>query len=186
MPKRKKCKSCNRLKPLTQFSLVVAACNADDGKEIRRPTCRRCNYDGLFADERHKILREAYRNYLTWKDLITYQHEAETLDVISYRVPRNEESDEMVDVTISFHDLERALNQFNGELQQDGTVLSKRKEQAFYLNVIRDMLQRDVADIMGITTVSVGQYVEQGMYQLCDYYYAEDTSDTISDKESGA
>lgn len=81
----------------------------------------------------------------------------------------------MVKVTISFYDLERALKQFNGEMQKQGTVLSKRKEQAFYLNVIRDMLQRDVADIMGITTVSVGQYVDQGMMQLCDYYFAEDT-----------
>lgn len=184
MPKRKKCKSCKKLKIVTKFSLILAASN-NDGKELRRDVCRRCNYDGLFADERHKILREAYRNYLTWKDLIAYQQEKEALDVISYTVPKSEDTDEMVEVTISFHDLERALKQYNGDLQQEGTVLSKRKEQAFYLNVIRDMLQRDVAEIMGITTVSVGQYVEQGMFQLCDYYYAEDTLDTISDNGSG-
>lgn len=91
----------------------------------------------------------------------------------------------MVRVTLAFTDLERALKQFEDDAKKDGTVLSKRKEQAFYLNVIRDMLQRDVADIMGITTVSVGQYVEQGMIQLCDYYFADsDTSNLWSATEN--
>ena len=139
-------------------------------EEIRDPVCRVCNYDGLTASERHKILREAYRNYLTFKQFVTDTGK----DVLEYQVPKEPGSDEYVPVRISFSDLERALKSFNDEMKQEGTVLSKRKEQAFYLNVIRDMLQRDVAEIMGITTVSVGQYVEQGMMQLCGYYFGED------------
>lgn len=175
MPKTRKCTDCGQRRRITQFSLIRRI-EDDEGKkigEVRSPTCRVCNYDGLTASERHKILREAYRNYLTWKDLITYEQERQTLEVITYNVPKEPGSDEYVPVTISFHDLERALKQFGDEVKKEGTVLSKRKEQAFYLNVIRDMLQRDVAEIMGITTVSVGQYVEQGMMQLCDYYFAE-------------
>lgn len=172
--KTKKCEECGTRRRVTQFSLIRRVENrAGNMVDIRDSVCRICNYDGLTASEQHKILREAYRNYLSWKDLITYEQERNALDVITYSVPKEPGSDEYVPVTISFHDLERALKSFNNEMRTEGTVLSKRKEQAFYLNVIRDMLQRDVAEIMGITTVSVGQYVEQGMMQLCDYYFAE-------------
>lgn len=174
---KRKCKKCKKLKRPTQFSL------RSDGE--RDKTCRTCNYDGLTASERHKILREAYRNYLTWKDLITYNQERNTLDTITYSVPEEPGSDNIVPITISFYDLERALTQFQDGTKADGTVLSKRKEQAFVLNVIQDMLQRDVAEIMGITTVSVGQYVEQAVLQLCDYYFAEDRNgDTPKDTSS--
>ena len=152
--------------------MIRSAIN-NNGKELRNESCRICNYDGLTLVDRHKILREAYRNYLTWQDLITFEQEREPIDTITYNIPREPGSDEMIPVTISFYDLERALKQFEDDTKKDGTVLSKRKEQAFYLNVIRDMLQRDVAEIMGITTVSVGQYVEQGMMQLCGYYFGE-------------
>ncbi len=36
------------------------------------------------------------------------------------------------------------------------------------------MLQREAADIMGITTVSVGQYVNQAMRQLAEWYFADE------------
>jgi DNA-directed RNA polymerase specialized sigma24 family protein len=173
----KKCQQCKKKKPATKFSLI------HDG--IRQKVCRACNYDGTTADQKHKIIREAYRHYLTFEQYVTDTGK----DVIEYAVPKEQDSDEFVSVTISFTDLQRALKQFNGELQKEGTVLSKRKEQAFYLNVIRDLLQRDVADIMGITTVSVGQYVEQGMQQLCDYYFGEeklDTEDTRKVQEARA
>ena len=170
--KRKRCKQCKRLKRETLFSI---------GKTGRGSVCRACNYDGLYANERHKILREAYRNYLSWQDLLIYGggsdspvKNREDLETITYNVPKEHGSDEYVPISISFYDLERALKSFNGEVQREGTVLSKRKEEAFYLNVLRDMLQRDVADKMGITTVSVGQYVDQSMLQLVKYYFGED------------
>jgi DNA-directed RNA polymerase specialized sigma24 family protein len=81
---------------------------------------------------------------------------------IAYSIPSGLGDDTYVPVTISFIDLERALNT---------VVLSKRKEQAFYLHIIEDMLQREVAEIMDITTVSVGQYVDQAMQQLAEVYF---------------
>jgi hypothetical protein len=176
IPKRKRCKQCKQLKRVTLYSL---------GKNKKRnPICRACNYDGLTAQDKHTILREAYRNYLTWQDLLTYGGgsdspvtDREAIETITYSIPKSKGSTEYVPISISFYDLDRALKTFKGEVKRQGTVLSKRKEQAFYLNVIRDMLQRDVADIMGITTVSVGQYVDQSCIQLAKYYFQDDNED---------
>lgn len=165
-----KCEKCNQMRRKTQFSLI------DYDEQTRNPTCRVCNHEGLTADERHKILREAYRHYLEFQQYVTDTGK----DIITYAVPKEKGSDEYVKVSISFVDLAEALKVYNDGLRAEGTVLSKRKEEAFAYNVIEDMLQRDVAEIMGITTVSVGQYVEQAMLQLCDYYFAEDTSKTES------
>jgi DNA-directed RNA polymerase specialized sigma24 family protein len=65
-------------------------------------------------------------------------------------------------LTISLFDLQKGLK-----------GISDRKREAFYYNVILDMKQKDVAAIMGITTVSVGQYVEQAVLQLSERYFAE-------------
>jgi DNA-directed RNA polymerase specialized sigma24 family protein len=132
---------------------------------LSRREAKNRKWDGLTADQRHLILREAYRNYLTFEQFVTDTGK----DVIEYSVPVSKESDDWIPITISFTDLQRVLNNLNDE----GTVLSKRKEQAFYLNVIRDMKQKDVAEIMNITTVSVGQYVEQAMLQLAEHYFGE-------------
>lgn len=40
--------------------------------------------------------------------------------------------------------------------------------------MVQDMKQREVADIMGITTVSVGQYVEAAVMQLAQEYFQGD------------
>jgi hypothetical protein len=175
------CQECNQEKRETLFSLIVSASNPsnDTGEEIREDVCRACRHDGATADQKHKIIREAYRHYLTFKQYVTDTGN----DVIEYAIPKEAGSDEFVPVTISFSDLQRALTRFSDGARAEGTVLSKRKEQAFYLNVIRDMLQRDVAEIMGITTVSVGQYVEQAMLQLCAYYF-EDVQDTTNVQET--
>ncbi len=171
---QKTCPNCQKNRRLTQFSLI------DYETKERQETCRVCSYDGITANQQHKIIREAYRHYLTFEQYVTDTGN----DIIEYSVPVSKGDEEVVRITISFTDLQRALKQYRGNLQSDGTILSKRKEQAFYLNVIRDMLQRDVADIMGITTVSVGQYVEQGMIQLCEYYFSEmDTKQDTSNEQ---
>lgn len=90
-----------------------------------------------------------YRHYLTFQDYVATSGQA-TIDHDG--------------ITISFYDLERALTK---------TRLSPRKEEAFYLNVIQDMKQKDVAAIMGITTVSVGQYVELAVLQIAENYFEE-------------
>jgi DNA-directed RNA polymerase specialized sigma24 family protein len=66
-------------------------------------------------------------------------------------------------VTISFWDLHRGIKE-----------LSPRKREALFYNVILDEKQRDVADRMGITTVSVGQYVEQAVMQLAEQYFTDE------------
>jgi len=65
-------------------------------------------------------------------------------------------------IDICFMDLSGALER-----------LSPRKKEAIYYNVICDMKQKDVAKIMGITTVSVGQYVESGFAQVAKEYFSD-------------
>lgn len=65
-------------------------------------------------------------------------------------------------IVLSFWDLQGALKD-----------LSPRKREAVFHNVILDKKQKDVAKIMGITTVSVGQYVEQAMLQLSEKYFSD-------------
>ena len=96
---------------------------------------------------RHKVMRELYRNYMQFREYVRTTGEY----VIEYK-----------DVAISFYDLGKGLND-----------LSPRKKEAFYLNVILDKKQKDVAEIMGITTVSVGQYVEAASRQLAEVYFGE-------------
>lgn len=99
--------------------------------------------------QNHKVMRELYRNYLQFQEYVrsTGKH------AITHR-----------GLTISFHDLGMGLEE-----------LSPRKKEAFYLNVILDKKQKDVAEIMGITTVSVGQYVESASRQLAEVYFGDDS-----------
>lgn len=69
---------------------------------------------------------------------------------------------------LCFMDIKKSLNK-----------LSARKKEAIYYNVILDMKQKDVADVMGITTVSVGQYVESGFAQIAREYFAEENQKNI-------
>lgn len=115
----------------------------------------------------HRVLREVYRHYNEFESLFraTGTH---VIDYAYYVYDKDLETvKERVEISISLFDLREGLKS-----QDDGGVLSSRKLQAVMLNVIGDMKQRDVADIMGITTVSVGQYVEQAMIQLADKYFA--------------
>lgn len=113
----------------------------------------------------HRVLREVYRHYTEYRTLVgaTGNH------VIEHSYLVYEDDEETVKskevVTISFWDLHRGIKE-----------LSERKREAFFYNVILDKKQKDVADIMGITTVSVGQYVEQAMEQLAKEYFADPKS----------
>lgn len=137
-------------------------------------------YDGLTADKKFLILREAYRNYLTFKQYVTDTGK----DVIEYAVPASEDSDVWVPISICFSDLERALKLFKDGSEAENTILSQRKEQAFLLNVIMDQRQEDVAEQMGITTVSVGQYVKQACIQLSEYYFGDMSAEDIKTEDS--
>jgi len=95
----------------------------------------------------HRVLREIYRHYVDFQDY--YQRTGN--DIIEYK-----------NYTISFLDLKSNLGQ-----------LSKRKKEAFFYNVILDKKQEEVAEIMGVTTVTVGQYVEAACIILSKRYFSE-------------
>lgn len=127
----------------------------------------------------HRVLREVFRHYTEFKELVG-QGGSSVLEH-SYLVPNSGEPAQCpgvkradkthdavkgkcihcgaavhkVTVSFSFWDLHRGL-----------TELAPRKREALYWNVIEDHKQKDVAKLMGITTVTVGQYVEHAMKQL--------------------
>lgn len=109
---------------------------------------------------KHRVLREVYRHYLEFRQYVsdTGNHVIEH----GYFIYNEDGSiKDKIAVTISFWDLFSGLKD-----------LSPRKREAVWYNVILDQKQRDVAKKMNITTVSVGQYVEQAMLQLSERYFA--------------
>lgn len=110
---------------------------------------------------RHRILREVYRHYLEYRTYVsnTGNH---VIEHGYFIYGENGLPKEKVSISISFWDLFTGLNE-----------LSPRKREAMWYNVILDQKQRDVAEKMKITTVSVGQYVEQACIQLSERYFAE-------------
>jgi len=97
--------------------------------------------------KKHRVLREAVRHYEEMENL--FRHKG--ILVISY-----------AGLDMCFIDLKDALE-----------TLSPRKRESIYYNVTLDMKQRDVAEKMGITTVSVGQYVESGFAQIAKEYFGD-------------
>lgn len=118
---------------------------------------------------RHRVLREVYRHYLEFRQYVsnTGNH---VIEHGYFIYDDNGEVKDKIIISISFWDL------FNGLKD-----LSPRKREAVWYNVILDQKQRDVAEKMKITTVSVGQYVEQAMIQLAERYFAETSTDEAAD-----
>lgn len=114
---------------------------------------------------KHRVLREVYRHYLEFRDLFT-ENGTHVMNH-GYHVEDEDGNRRVVRISISLWDLQNGLKE-----------LSPRKREAVFYNVILDKKQKDVAAIMGITTVSVGQYVEQAMLQLSDRYFAEELDAT--------
>lgn len=109
----------------------------------------------------HRILREVLRHFTEFKEYVTKTGKA----VIEHGYLVYDEDGAVLRqemVTISYWDLYDCLS-----------ALSDRKREAVFYNVIMDEKQKDVAERMGITTVSVGQYVEQAVLQLAETYFAE-------------
>ena len=123
----------------------------------------------------HRILREALRHYTEFEQYVA-DSGRHVIDHGYWIYNEDGTKKQKVTLSISFWDLKKGLT-------EDG-ILSKRKRQAVMLNVIKDMKQRDVADIMGITTVSVGQYVEQAVTQLAEAYFSKEEFDQVKDKSS--
>ncbi len=122
------------------------------------------------AIPKHRVLREVYRHYLEFRQYVsdTGNH---VIDHGYFIYNDDGTVKDKITVTISFWDL------FNGLKD-----LSPRKREAVWYNVILDQKQRDVAKKMQITTVSVGQYVEQAMLQLSERYFAEKDDDQTEEE----
>ena len=105
----------------------------------------------------HKIIREILRHYLEFEELAVQQDPLNEY-ISDYTLEYGEYS-------ISFLDLQGCLK-----------GLSPRKMQAVFYNVILDWKQADVADLMGIKTVTVGQYVEQAADQIAEQLLGIDSS----------
>lgn len=117
----------------------------------------------------HRVLREVLRHYTEYRDLISANGGDGVINHGYYVYDGDTgEIDEKVEISLSFWDLIDCLKP-----QSEGGILSDRKREAIFYNVILDMKQKEVAHIMKITTVSVGQYVEQGMIQLAKKLFAE-------------
>jgi DNA-directed RNA polymerase specialized sigma24 family protein len=106
----------------------------------------------------HRVLRDMLRHYIEFREYVdlTGNHVLEH----SYLIPTEDGGTEKKTISISFWDLHRGMKE-----------LAPRKRQALFLNVILDKKQKDVAKLMGITTVSVGQYVEAACKQLAVHHW---------------
>lgn len=117
----------------------------------------------------HRVLREVLRHYTEFREMVGGYGQSgqgadgrkDTLDH-SYWAIDEDGNRKKITIEISFWDLQEGLKE-----------LAPRKRQAIWHNVIEDKKQKDVAKLMGITTVSVGQYVEAGVTQLAKRYFAE-------------
>lgn len=110
----------------------------------------------------HRILREVLRHYTEYRELVNEDGRLHVIDYGYWVYNEDGTRKQKEDVSISFWDLYDGLKE-----------LAPRKREAIFYNVILDMKQKDVAKIMGITTVSVGQYVEAGTIQLAKKYFSE-------------
>jgi DNA-directed RNA polymerase specialized sigma24 family protein len=122
----------------------------------------------------HRLLREILRHYTEYRSRV---EKPELGDEMSHGVIEygywiyNEDGThkKKIDISMSFWDLHRGIKE-----------LAPRKREALFYNVILDEKQKDVAKRMGITTVSVGQYVEAATLQLVTHAFtAEEIENNV-------
>ena len=114
----------------------------------------------------HRVLREVLRHYTEYRELVNQDGRLHVIEYGYWVYNEDGTRKQKEDVAISFWDLHEGLKE-----------LAPRKREAIFYNVILDMKQKDVAKITGITTVSVGQYVEAGTVQLAKRYFSERDDD---------
>lgn len=120
----------------------------------------------------HRVLREVYRHYLEFRELVQQDGRNHVIEH-GYFVEEEGKEKRKVFLALSFWDLRDGI-----------TELAPRKKQAFWYNVICDMKQKDVAEIMKITTVSVGQYVEAACEQLAKRQFFQEELQSYEDSKS--
>lgn len=108
----------------------------------------------------HRVLREVLRHYTEYRELVNQDGRYSVIDYGYWIYNEDDTRKRKIDISISFWDLYKGLKE-----------LAPRKREALWWNVILDEKQKDVAERMGITTVSVGQYVEAATEQLARDYF---------------
>jgi len=111
----------------------------------------------------HRVLREVLRHYPEYRALVNSDGRHDMIEYAYWIYDKRGRRKRKVELTISFWDLHNSL-----------TELAPRKREAIFYNVILDKKQADVAKLMGITTVTVGQYVEAGTKQLAAKYFSKE------------
>lgn len=124
-----------------------------DAKKNKKPTT---------AVPLHRVLREVLRHYTEYRELVNEDGRNHVIEYSYWIYNRAGRRKKKETVAVSFWDLYEGLKD-----------LAPRKREAIFYNVILDRKQKEVAELMGITTVSVGQYVEAGCLQLAKRYFAE-------------
>lgn len=117
---------------------------------------------------KHRILREILRNYVSLKSENVEEWQLEVCVMggcinSTNGLVRKGHDGPCQFMSMNLLDLDKCLK-----------GLSPRKKEAVFYNVILDWKQKDVAVQMGITTVSVGQYVEQAMIQVAKDIWPEE------------
>ena len=111
----------------------------------------------------HRVLREVLRHYPEYRALVNADGRHDLIEYAYWIYDKRGRRKKKIELTISFWDLHNRLKE-----------LAPRKREAIFYNVILDKKQADVAKLMGITTVTVGQYVEAGTKQLATKYFSKE------------
>lgn len=133
----------------------------------------------------HRVLREIFRHYTEFREYVaqgndpilehSYLVPADGTPDQCPKAPRANKKHEAIGMRCVYCDgeMRRVTASFSfWDLHRGLKELAPRKREALFHNVIRDAKQKDVAKIMGITTVAVGQYVEHAFRQLIDRHVA--------------
>lgn len=143
---------------------------------------------------KHRVLREIFRHYTEFREYVA-QGNSPVLEH-TYLVPVKGVPEECPDnpnaskpkphKAVEMHciwcdgEMKRITVSFNfWDLRRGLEDLAPRKREALFHNVIMDQKQKDVAKTMGITTVTVGQYVDHAFKQLVEEHVisVEDTNE---------
>jgi DNA-directed RNA polymerase specialized sigma24 family protein len=149
----------------------------------RSPSIPRAVHGSEIPD--HRILREIFRHYSEFREYVAQGNDPylEHTYVVPVDAPsecpdcpRAKKEHEALNMKCVYCgcDMKRVTTGFNfWDLHRGLKELAPRKREAVEWNVIHDLKQKDVAKKMGITTVTVGQYVEHAFRQLISAHVIE-------------
>lgn len=106
----------------------------------------------------HIFLREMLRHYIEFREYVAQGNDH--IIEHSYLVRTVDGRIKKVTMSFSYWDLHRGIKE-----------LPPRKKEALYYNIILDKKQKEVAELMGISPVSAGQYCDLGLKAIVNQFY---------------